>query len=116
MINNSHIICLFGVSLGETDSQWWEIIDNWLIDVNNENRRLIIFTYKPDWKKSNPRERLEVQNKLRNNMKKYLQEGKKKDQSIQAQLDNKIMVALNTEMFKLNQMNVKLNEVSVTSE
>lgn len=116
MINNSHIICLFGVSLGETDRQWWEVIDNWLIDPNYTNRRLIIFGYKPNLKRSNPREILKVQNELRKNIKKYVQESKKKDQSILKQLDNKIMIALNTEIFKLNQINVELNEVSVTSE
>lgn len=116
MINNSHIICLFGVSLGETDRQWWEVIDNWLIDPNYTDRRLIIFGYKPNLKRSNPREILKVQNELRKNIKKYLQESKKKDQSILKQLDNKIMIALNTEIFKLNQINVELNEASVTSE
>ena len=115
MINKSHIICLFGVSLGETDRQWWEVIDNWLIDPNYENRRLIIFGYKPSLKSGNLRETLEFQRYLRKNMKKYLQESKKKDQSIQKQLDNKIMIALNTEMFKLNYINVEDNEIAVTN-
>lgn len=115
MINNSHIICLFGVSLGETDRQWWEVIDNWLIDPNYENRRLIIFGYKPSLKSGNPREILEFQRDLRKNMKKYLQESKNKDQAILKQLDNKIMIALNTEMFKLNHINVEENEIAVTN-
>jgi hypothetical protein len=38
-INNSHIICLFGVSIGDTDKRWWELVGKWL----KQDRLLIIF-------------------------------------------------------------------------
>lgn len=40
-INNSRIICIFGLSLGPTDAIWWEKITLWLKD--NQNRLLIIY-------------------------------------------------------------------------
>lgn len=43
-INRSQIICVWGMSLGKTDSFWWERIADWLIKDNN--RHLILFWYK----------------------------------------------------------------------
>ena len=40
-IKNSSIICIFGMSLGTTDSVWFESIMNWLRE--DKNRHLIIF-------------------------------------------------------------------------
>ena len=42
MINSSNIICLFGVSIGETDTRWWKHICEWL---KNTNHRLVVFWY-----------------------------------------------------------------------
>lgn len=42
-IDSSNIICLFGLSLGETDGEWWEHINQWLIA--SEQNHLIIFWY-----------------------------------------------------------------------
>lgn len=43
LIANSHVICLFGVSIGETDKLWWEKIANRLNA--NSGIRLIIFYF-----------------------------------------------------------------------
>lgn len=43
IINSNHIICVFGMSLGETDSDYWEMIAKWLS--NDTNRHLVIFWY-----------------------------------------------------------------------
>ena len=43
LIDQSGIICIFGMSLGETDATWWKRIADWLIV---GDRRLIIFTHK----------------------------------------------------------------------
>lgn len=42
-IHESDIVCLWGLSLGETDSQWWETIMEWLGE--KESNRLIIYWY-----------------------------------------------------------------------
>lgn len=41
LINNSNLICLFGLSIGDTDKVWWEIIGNRLL---SNDTRLIIFS------------------------------------------------------------------------
>ena len=41
VISDSHIICVFGMSIGNTDKMWWEYIVKWLIE--NERNKLIIF-------------------------------------------------------------------------
>lgn len=42
-IDNSNIICLFGMSIGETDKKWWSYIGGWLRD---SGHRLIVYDYK----------------------------------------------------------------------
>jgi hypothetical protein len=39
IIENSHIICVFGASIGETDERWWNVIGKWL----KGDKILIIF-------------------------------------------------------------------------
>lgn len=41
IINSSMIICIFGMSIGETDRMWWEYLGKWLM--GSSNRRLVIF-------------------------------------------------------------------------
>jgi len=43
IINSSHIICVYGMSIGATDKKWWNIISKWLI--GNTLRRLVILKY-----------------------------------------------------------------------
>ena len=41
LIGRSDIICLFGLSLGETDTTWWKTVGDWL--KNNTTKQLVIF-------------------------------------------------------------------------
>ncbi|MCM1251874.1 MAG: AbiH family protein [Clostridium sp.] len=41
IINNSNIICIFGMSIGKTDKRWWNYIAEWLQE--DETRKLVIF-------------------------------------------------------------------------
>lgn len=43
IIKNNQIICVFGMSLGETDSDYWEMITQWL--TGSSDRQLIVFWY-----------------------------------------------------------------------
>lgn len=47
IIDGSMLICLYGVSIGETDQMWWEYIGNWL--KSSINRILIIYNYEPEY-------------------------------------------------------------------
>lgn len=42
-IQESNIICLWGLSIGETDAQWWEEIMSWLL--KDKTNQLIVFWY-----------------------------------------------------------------------
>ena len=43
IINSSNIICIYGMSIGETDAIWWERIGKWL--ESKEAKRIIYFVY-----------------------------------------------------------------------
>lgn len=45
LIDNSNLICLFGVSLGESDNIWWKRIGNRML---RSNARLIDYAYDKD--------------------------------------------------------------------
>lgn len=44
LIDDSHIICVFGMSFGETDRVWWNTIKDWLFKDNNQ---LILYIHDP---------------------------------------------------------------------
>ena len=43
IIENSDLICIYGMSLGDTDNQWWKHLINWLR--NDSAHYLIVFDY-----------------------------------------------------------------------
>jgi len=47
VINSSDIICIFGASLGKSDSDYWELIASWL--KSNSERQLFIYEYAPEF-------------------------------------------------------------------
>ena len=49
-IKKSTIICLYGVSLGETDKDWWQLLGDWL--QNDKKHLLIVFWYVPKGKET----------------------------------------------------------------
>jgi len=52
LINKSRIICIFGMSLGETDLTWWKQVSFWL--QKDKGRQLLIFVRDDDWNELNP--------------------------------------------------------------
>jgi len=47
LISSSTIICIYGMSLGATDKNWWSKILSWLN--GSGERQLVIFDYDPDF-------------------------------------------------------------------
>lgn len=45
LMDASSIICLYGLSIGDTDRMWWEYLGEWLL--KGTNRILIIYNYEP---------------------------------------------------------------------
>jgi len=52
ILKSSDIICVFGMSMGETDAMWWQWIGYWLSQ--KENSHLIIWDYAPHYQRGNP--------------------------------------------------------------
>ncbi len=47
IIIESDIICVFGMSIGETDAFWWELISKWLLGATH--RQLVIYAKVRNW-------------------------------------------------------------------
>ncbi|WP_440056164.1 bacteriophage abortive infection AbiH family protein [Pseudoalteromonas sp. T1lg65] len=45
LLNQAHLICIFGSSIGVTDQTWWKLIAN---QVKKRDCRLIVFMYEPN--------------------------------------------------------------------
>ena len=52
LVDNSNIIIIYGMSLGETDKKWWEYLGIWL--GKNPNNRLIIYIHDENFSKNSP--------------------------------------------------------------
>ena len=57
-INNSKVVCVWGMSLGETDAYWWKKIITWLKEV--ADRHLVIF-----WHTKNPPNQISIFRSIR---------------------------------------------------
>ncbi len=49
LIDESNIICIYGMSLGETDKTWWKQIAGWL---RSEDHRLVLFCHNNDYSRT----------------------------------------------------------------
>jgi len=52
LINDSEIVCIFGMSLGETDTTWWNIISSWI--QSKSYNQLIVFVREEEWNEVDP--------------------------------------------------------------
>ena len=62
LIQNSDVICIYGMALGETDRKWWNMIVRWL--AGNDARQLIVFDYDDKFTQANPFDLLEKEDTL----------------------------------------------------
>lgn len=57
LITQSNIVIIYGMSLGETDKKWWEILSKWL--EKNPNNRMIFYVHDKDFSRKSVRKYLE---------------------------------------------------------
>lgn len=69
VLNQSTIICVYGMSLGATDKKWWHNILSWLN--NNGERQLVIFDYDNKYTQSNQFNWLEKEDALIDKLSQY---------------------------------------------
>ena len=95
-IYGSSIICLFGLSLGETDKTWWEAIGKWLVD--HDSRQLVIFNMANEWNPIHPDEEIERNEAVEERF--CLLAGLPEQE--REYVTNRIHIGFNTDMFRVN--------------
>lgn len=96
LINNSHIICIYGMSIGATDKKWWDLILNWL--VNDDKRRLVILKYDAEYDIRFPNKQRKFTNNIVNL---FLSYSKLSDEK-KGLIKSRIYVAGNHNIFSMN--------------
>ena len=93
LIKNATVICIFGHSLGDSDNMWWE-----LVGVRLKSDSIVIyFVYNPQ-EDARPQELNNIRRKYKNKLlSKTNLTKEEKDIAFE-----KIYIALNTDMFKIN--------------
>lgn len=94
LINHSCYVCLFGLSIGETDKTWWSFLANWLSQ--DKNRRLVIFSVDENTQMSG-------QTKIRfaNTIKALFLKRAEWNEPENANIKDQILVLKNTKLFDL---------------
>lgn len=104
IIDNSHIICIFGMSIGVTDKMWWEEIVDWL--KRSTNNKLIIYYkgYEEELHRKIPITTIRLTNLIKNEM---LEKGGIDIQNSDIQdYKNRIFISFNANIFNFNDMNL----------
>ena len=99
IIDKSGIICLYGVSLGDTDKMWWKYIGEWL--KQSEYRILIIYNYNPKYKGGHPYE----DNRYKNSIKdRFLTQAEVEvlDEGVKKKIKERILIGINKNIFEFS--------------
>lgn len=96
IIQESHIICIFGMSIGNTDQIWWEEIIKWL--GNNKKNLLIVYWKGLDEKidKRLPSKIIRLNNQIKQNI---INKGKGEFTDELNEIQNRILISYNSEIF-----------------
>ena len=97
-IKNSQLICIYGMSFGETDRYIWESVIEWLL--GNTQRKVVIFAFERNYKPINPEETQEIIEEYQDTLLNYNTFTKDERDKKVAALRNQIIVGINTPMFK----------------
>jgi hypothetical protein len=93
LIGGSNIICIFGMSIGATDSSWWKKTGEWL--KADRSRQLLIFYKLDEGDKIHPENKIANLNYVKDL---FIQRAGNPESIIKEQ----IHVSLNTDMFNLS--------------
>ena len=96
IINESKIICVYGMSLGATDKKWWELLVKWL--AGSSNRQLIVFDYDEKYTPSTPFVWLEKEDSIISKLSDYSADS----EIIPENLRSRIHIAVHKNIFAMN--------------
>lgn len=94
-INESDVIIIHGMSLGETDSTWWKLIGSWLN--TNTKRQLVLSVYDKDYNIALASKFFDAEEKYENRFFSY----SSFDSKTKNELRNKIHVVINENMLPI---------------
>ena len=95
MIDESVIICVYGMSIGNTDNYWWKYISNWL--ANSADRRLVIFEYNSEIHGNKSKFDFLHENRS----KERFRETAEVDDNVWNSIKDRILIVFNTKIFSL---------------
>lgn len=94
-IKDSNIICIYGMSLGETDKQWWQLLSAWL--EKHTNNILIILSYSREYSERFPFLRKKTTDKIIERFLTYSNH----DLEIKERISKQIYVGINHNIFSI---------------
>lgn len=101
IIDNSKYICLFGLSIGDTDKMWWSYITEWL--ARDDNNRLVLFVHEKENLHLSAGIKLRFRDKYRDL---FLQKACC-EPDIASQVRNKILIIPNSNIFSFENILVE---------
>jgi len=96
LINNSTIICIYGMSLGATDKKWWDMLIQWLSA--SSERQLVLFDYDDKYSSATPYGWLEKEDFI---LDKFDQYNSNKNLTAES-LRSRIHIAVHKNIFQIN--------------
>lgn len=106
-INASHIICIYGMSIGETDRKWWTAISKWL--VSDPNRLLVVLGHDDKYDKRFAHSQRKVVTSL---VDKFL-DNTDLDDNQKEKIRDRVLVGMNYDIFS---MKLRKNEETPVKE
>lgn len=102
IIEDSHIICIFGMSIGNTDKMWWEEIVKWLNE--SENNKLIIYykDHNNELERKLPVNIIRLNNRIKREI---LEKGGANIKNLDIdQVKERIFIAYNSQIFRFKEI------------
>jgi len=107
IIDKSRYVCLFGLSIGDTDGMWWKYIIEWLL--RDERNRLVLFVNEKAIVQLSGQEKLRFRDLKRELM---LERSQCESSETRTKIEDKIIVISNSNIFTLENCRVLEKGVS----
>lgn len=101
-IDKSRYVCVYGMSIGDTDNTWWRYIIEWLR--RDKQNRLILFVYDNQVVQVSGQEKLRLINENRN---RFMKKNKKLAETEKRELMKQISFVQNSDIFNFNSITIE---------
>lgn len=107
IISQSQLFVVFGMSIGETDKKWWQLIYKRMLD--SQNIYLIIIDYNKEYSERHAEHTKMLKQIIEQ---KFINMAGVKNDNV-PKVSNRIMIQLNSGMFKINKTNISQHTENV---